>query len=83
MNEDATVVEVSRNPKGARSELERLCDDGLVADLILQDGTITSGVLLGISSTSLILDRWDENRHRPAGDPIVIAFSEVTRVVVP
>jgi hypothetical protein len=53
MGDDPTVVEVCGDPERARSQLRDLCDRGFVADLMLHDGTSISGVLIGVSSTSL------------------------------
>jgi hypothetical protein len=83
MNDEPSVVEMSGDPYRAGIELQRLADLGYVVDLMLQDGTVTSGVLVGVSSTGLILDRWDGEQHCPVGDPIVIDLSEVQRVIVP
>lgn len=57
--------------------------EGYVVDLTLADGTCRSGVVIGVSSTAVILDEWDTAAHRPAGSPVVIEFGEIVRVVVP
>jgi hypothetical protein len=64
-------------------ELQVHCDAGMVADIALIDGTSTTGVLIGVSSTALILDRWDEQARRPAGDPFTLALDLVAKVVIP
>ena len=66
-----------------RSRLEQAWDVGLVADITLMDGTECSAVLIAMSSTALILDRWDRSRHAPAGDPFTLELRSVAEVVVP
>jgi hypothetical protein len=63
-------------------EIQAYCDAGMVADIDLIDGTSTTGVLIGVSSTALILDRWDGQAHRPAGDPFTLALELVAKVVI-
>jgi hypothetical protein len=58
-------------------------DVGMVGDVTLSDGSSCSGVLIGISSTALILDRWDSDTRRPAGDPFTPTLSSVAEVSVP
>ena len=38
------------------------CDVGVVADITLTDGSQCSGVLIGLSSSASILDRWVDTR---------------------
>jgi hypothetical protein len=66
-----------------RTRLEQAWDVGLVADITLMDGTECSALLIEMSSTALILDRWDEFLNAPAGDPFTLEFREVTEVVIP
>ncbi len=66
-----------------RSRLEQAWDVGFVANVTLMDGTEFSAVLIGVSSTALILDRWDRSRHAPAGDPFTLELRSVSEVVVP
>ena len=66
-----------------RPRLEQGWEVGLVANLTLMDGTECSAVLIGVSSTALILDRWDRSRHAPAGDPFTLDLGSVAEVVVP
>jgi hypothetical protein len=65
-----------------RSRLEQAWDVGFVADIALVDGTECSAVLIAISSTALILDRWDRSRRGPAGDPFTLDLRSVAEVVV-
>lgn len=82
VDDDPLVIEVDAVPELVRA-LQPLCDLGYICDFTLRDGTEASAVLVGISSTALILDRWDDLRHRPAGDPFVLELAAVRRVVVP
>jgi hypothetical protein len=66
-----------------RSRLELAWDVGFVADLILVDGSECSAVLIAMSATALILDRWDQHRRVPAGDPFTLELCTVAEVVVP
>jgi len=66
-----------------RFRLEQAWDVGLVADVTLMDGTECSAVLIAMSSTALILDRWDRSRHAPAGDAFTLELRSVAEVVVP
>lgn len=66
-----------------RSRLEQAWDIGLVADITLTDGTECSAVLIAMSWTALILDRWDRIRQAPAGDPFTLELRSVAEVVVP
>jgi len=52
-------------------------------DVTMLDGSTISGVTVGASSSSLILDRWDSELHRPAGDPIVLDLGSIARIDVP
>lgn len=65
------------------SGLHPLCDFGYVCNLTLRDGAELSVALVGVSSTALIADPWDEERHRPAGDLQVLDLTTVRRVIVP
>ncbi len=66
-----------------RSRLGHAWDVGFVADITLTDGTECSVVLVAMSSTALILDRWKQSRHGPAGDPLTLDLGSVAEVVVP
>jgi hypothetical protein len=66
-----------------RRRLEQVWDIGLVADITLTDGTECSAVLITMSSTALILDRWDRSGHGPAGDPFTLELRSIAEVVVP
>jgi hypothetical protein len=66
-----------------RSRLEKAWEAGFVADITLVDGTECSAVLIAMSSTALILDRWDRSRRAPAGDPFTLELRSVAEVVVP
>jgi hypothetical protein len=63
-------------------ELQPLCDLGLVCDITLRDATEASAVLIGVSSTALVLDHWDDERRRPAGDPYTLPLAAIDRLVV-
>jgi hypothetical protein len=54
-----------------------------VADITLTDGSQCSGVLIGVSSSASILDRWDDTRRAPAGDPFTLDLAAVAVVVIP
>jgi len=64
-------------------QLQPFRDAGMVADIVLIDGTSTTGVLIGVSSSALILDHWDEQAHRPAGNPFTVALDLVSEILVP
>jgi hypothetical protein len=63
--------------------IQPLCDLGFVVDFVLDDGSCLSGVLLGVSSSALIVDRWDGHAHRPAGEPAVVDLDELVMIRVP
>lgn len=65
-----------------RRRLERSWVVGFVADISLVDGTEVSAVLIGISSSALILDRWDGVVRAPAGDPFTLEYAVVAEVSV-
>jgi hypothetical protein len=84
MYDDAvSVVKAGAELSGLIGQLQPFCDSGTVADITLTNGPPTTGVLLGVSSTTLILDRWDERAHRPAGDPFSLDLDSVAEVVIP
>ena len=66
-----------------QSRLEKAWEVGFVGDITLTDGTECSAVLIAMSSTALILDRWDSSRRGPTGDPFTLELSSVAEVVVP
>ena len=39
--------------------------------------------LIGVSTTSLILEEWDDELHRPAGDPFVLDLGTISKLEVP
>jgi hypothetical protein len=81
MEEGPTIIEVTGDPTLAKPALEPMC--GYVVNLILLDGTALSGVLLGVNSTALILDRWDQDTHRPASDPLVVDLCLLESITIP
>lgn len=84
MSEDGElIIEASSSRETLVRDLQPLCDAGYVCDFTLRDGTNASAVLVGVSSTRLIVDHWDRVRHRPAGDQYVIELEAISRVVVP
>jgi hypothetical protein len=83
MDDEPTVIEVASDLDGARKVLVGLCDHGFVSDFELEDGSSGTYVLIGVSSSALIVDKWDSDLHRPASDPCVIELSAVRRIVVP
>lgn len=82
-DESATVIKAGSDLTQLVKEIPPYCDAGMVADMVLIDGTSTTGVLIGVSSTALILDGWGEQACRPAGDPFTLALDLVTKVVIP
>lgn len=81
--DDPTVINLLSDLDHARAMLKSCCDHGYVADLKMKDGKTITAVLIGLSSTSLILDQWDGLRHRPAGDPFVLELQAIAEVMVP
>lgn len=81
-DESATVIKAGTDLSQFVKELQPYCDAGMVADLDLIDGTRTTGVLIGVSSSALILDRWDGQARRPAGNPFTLALDLVSEVVI-
>jgi hypothetical protein len=67
-----------------RSELIRQLEKnaGMVADFHLADGSFTTGVIQGTSSSGVILDLWDEQRHCPKSEPWVLDLYEIATVVI-
>lgn len=61
-------------------ELQPLCDDEVVAEVALIDGTRRMGVLLGVSSSRLVLDRWDPERRDRVGKPFVVDLASIVNV---
>ncbi|HVX20665.1 MAG TPA: hypothetical protein VHB02_04895 [Acidimicrobiales bacterium] len=64
-------------------KLRPYCDYAYVCDISLRDGTELSVVLVGISSTTLVLDRWDDQGQQPAGDPFTLDLATIQQVVIP
>lgn len=81
---ESSEVRIKRegNSAGFRSDLERDWDPGYVADVALADGVVLSAVLIGISSSALILDRWDSDTRAPTDSPFTVDLAAVTEVVV-
>ena len=82
-DEPPVVIEADGNLSTLMSALQPLCDLGQVCDFTLRDGTEWSAVLVGVSSTGLIVDRWDGDNRRPAGDPHVLELTAIQRIIVP
>ena len=74
-------IAVGDDPASALAQLQAMA--GLVTDITLSDDTRVSAVLIGVSSSALILDSWDDVRHRPSGDPFVLNIEEVKCLVFP
>lgn len=60
-----------------------LCDMSMVCDITHVDGTKWSAMLIGVSSTSLILEGWDSANHEPSGDPYFLDLCSISEVAVP
>ncbi len=56
-------------------------DVGVVADITLTDGSQCSGVLIGLSSSASILDRWVDTRRAPGGGSLHSRFGAAVAVV--
>ncbi|HEY2565756.1 MAG TPA: hypothetical protein VGI44_18755 [Acidimicrobiales bacterium] len=82
---ESSEVRIKRRGDDAefRSELVQNWDPGYVADITLVDGTVVAAVLIGISNSALILDRWDSDSRSPADDPFTLDLMAVAEVVVP
>jgi hypothetical protein len=83
MDDENLDIEVAQDVDNARERLQSFCQRGYVVDLILNDGQEQAGVLIGVSTTSLILDHWDEQKHRPANNPYVLELSSISRIEIP
>jgi hypothetical protein len=83
--QDESVSAITAGPDVSQlvKELQPYRDAGMVADIGLADGTITTGILIGVSFSALVLDHWDEQAHRPAGNPFTLALDLVSNVVIP
>jgi hypothetical protein len=77
------LIDFRSGSDDALSRLLGICDQRLVVDVTMLDGSEISGATIGASSSSLILDRWDSDLHRPAGDPIVLDLALVAWIGVP
>jgi hypothetical protein len=82
-NESVSVIRAGPDLSQLVRELQPYCDAGMVAEIGLADGTMTTGVLIGVSSSALILDHWDEQARRPGGNPFTVALNLVSEVVIP
>jgi hypothetical protein len=82
-SEDELPEVIKVGPPGPEliCRLEKIA--GMVADFHLLDESRMTGVVLGISSSAVILDLWDEERRRPKGEPWLLDFSEIATVVIP
>lgn len=65
------------------ARIQTLCDLRQVADFVQDDQSVLSGVLLGVSPSAVIIDRWDDSAHRPAGDPMTIWLDDLMELRVP
>jgi hypothetical protein len=82
-DDSASVIKAGTDRSQLVQELLPFCDAGMVADIDLVDGTSTTAVLIGVSSSALILDRWDGQAVRPASNPFTLALDLVSQVVIP
>ena len=82
-DDSASVVKAGTDLTKLVQELLPFCDAGMVADIDLVDGTSITAVLIGVSSSALILDRWDGKSLRPASNPFTLALDLVSQVVIP
>jgi hypothetical protein len=82
-NEDGRpeVIKVGTPRPELIRQLEKIA--GMVADFHVIDGSLTTGVVLGTSSSAVILDLWDEAKRRPKGEPWVLDLSQISAVVIP
>ncbi len=55
----------------------------ILVDITLVDESTRSGDVIGVSSTSGILDAWDDVHHCPSADPYVLDLCAVQSVLVP
>ena len=84
MRDDTTdVIRASNDRSDLIRQLQLICDVGVVADITLIERPTTTGVLIGVSSTALILDHWDGQTRRPAGDPFTLDLDSVFEVAIP
>ena len=56
---------------------------GYVADIDLHDESKISGLILAVSSTSLIIEGWDSVVHATSGDLSTLAIEDVVRISIP
>jgi hypothetical protein len=82
-DEPPGVIEADGDLSALIDALQPLCDLGQVCDFTFRDGTRASAVLVGVSTTGLIVDHWDGENRRPAGDPYVLELVTIRRVVIP
>ena len=54
-----------------------------VADIYLQNESKISGLIVAVSSTSLIIEDWDSMLHRTNGDLSTLAIKDVARISIP
>ena len=63
-------------------QLETLCNARSVVTVLLTDGTSVAAVCVGVSSASLILDRWNEQSRESCGDPFVVDLDMLDQIVI-
>jgi hypothetical protein len=56
---------------------------GYVADIDLHGGTKLCGVIVAVSTTSLIIERWDSTIHATNGELSTHAIDSVARISLP
>jgi hypothetical protein len=83
MDESETVIKVETDLLQLVREIQPFCDAGMVADIGLTDGSEVAVVLIGVSSSALIVDRWDDQTRGPAGDPFTLALDVISQAVIP
>ena len=57
--------------------------EGMVAEMILLDGSSFSGVLGAISRVGLVVEQWDHTAGGPAGNVFTMELDRLQRLVVP
>jgi hypothetical protein len=83
MTDGYWLVLVGASGLSPLEELEAISQSGLVVDLIMIDGSTSTGVLIGLSSASLIVEGWDSQAGGPNGELLTAVLSEVAGVWVP
>ena len=76
-------LEVIEPDPGSQFSAERLQHIvGYAVELKLQNGSAVSAVVVAVSESALILNRWDDREHCPVSDPFVIETSEVQTISI-